>query len=121
MKKITSAVMILFILIAIFLLSKGNPSGKTVDNSDSENIKEFEIKAFQFGYNPDIITVNQGDKVKIKIDNTDVLHGIRIPDLNVKGNEIVEFIANKTGEFAWYCTNFCGDKHREMSGRLIIK
>ena len=121
MNKIIILMAVLLVLVVGFILSKENSSGKTIDNSNLENIKEFEIKAFQYGYSPDTITVNQGDKVRIKIDNTDVLHGIRIPDLNVKGNELVEFIADKSGEFTWYCTNFCGDKHREMSGKLIVK
>ena len=45
----------------------------------------------------------------------------RIPDFNVKGETGVEFTADKAGEFDFYCTVFCGDKHQEMKGKLIIK
>ena len=60
-------------------------------------------------------------KVKINIDNTDTLHGIRIPDLGIRGDETLEFTADKAGEFTWYCTNMCGSGHMQMQGKLIVK
>lgn len=113
---------IIAVLIIVGVIAIKGFTGKAIDNSiTSNNVKEFTIKAFRFGYDPNTITVNKGDEVKIIIDNTDTLHGIRIPDLGIKGNEILEFTANKTGEFIWYCTNMCGEGHREMSGKLIVK
>ena len=94
---------------------------KETSNTIEDTTKEFTIKAFRFGYTPDTITVDRGDNVRIKIDNTDTLHGIRIPDLGIKGDDSIEFIAQKTGEFDWYCANICGDKHGEMKGKLIVK
>lgn len=91
-------------------------------NSIKENdVKEFTVKAFRFGYSPDLIEVNKGDKVKIIIENTDTLHGIRIPDLGIKGNNILEFTADKKGEFIWYCNNMCGGGHMQMQGKLVVK
>ena len=84
-------------------------------------VKEFNVTAFRFGYEPDKITVNKGDKVKIIINNTDTLHGIRIPDLNIKGNEVIEFTTNQSGEFIWYCNVMCGSGHSTMKGTLTIK
>jgi len=89
--------------------------------SNQNNAKEITVKAFKFGYSPDTITVSKGERIKLKIDNTDATHGIRIPDLGVSGNDVVEFTAGKAGEFAWYCNNYCGDGHSQMSGRLIVK
>ena len=87
-------------------------------SQDQRNVKEFTIKAFRFGYEPDAITVNKGDVVRLVIDNTDALHGIRIPEFGVSGDDVIEFTANKTGEFTWYCTNMCGSGHRAMNGTL---
>ena len=84
-------------------------------------IREFEVKAFRFGYSPDTITVNKGDKVRIKIDNTDTMHGIRIPSLGISGNDVVELSADAEGEFEWLCNVMCGSGHREMKGKLIVK
>lgn len=117
MKKIIIAIFVLAVIIfAGFFIIK-NLTGKTIE----PNVKEFTIKAFRFGYSPDTMTVNKGDKIRIKIDNTDVLHGIRIPELGLKGNEIIEFTADKIGEFTWYCLIPCGPGHREMTGTIIIK
>lgn len=109
---------IILILIIAGIIALKNTTGNTIKETDT---KEFTIKAFKFGYTPDTITVNKGDKVKIIITNTDTLHGIRIPDLNIKGNDLIEFTADKTGEFTWYCTNMCGQGHMQMKGKLIVK
>jgi len=117
MKKLIIGMIIMLLIIAGIFFIKSTPE-KVIEQSDS---KEFTVKAFKYGYSPDLITVNKGDKVRIIIDNTDVLHGIRIPDLAIKGNEILEFTANKEGEFSWYCTNMCGEGHMQMQGKLIVK
>ncbi|MDO8528529.1 MAG: cupredoxin domain-containing protein [Nanoarchaeota archaeon] len=117
MKKVIIGVFILAIVITSIFVVK-NFTGNSVKNED---VKTFNVKAFRFGYSPDLIEVNKGDKVVIEIENTDTLHGIRIPDLGIKGNEVIEFTADKTGEFTWYCTNMCGEGHMQMQGKLIVK
>ena len=117
MKKQVVIAIVTIIIIAGIFASK-SLTGKTIAQSDS---KEFTVKAFRFGYTPDTITVNKGDKVKIIINNSDTLHGIRIPELNLKGNDIIEFTAEKTGEFDWYCTNMCGQGHMQMKGKIIVE
>ena len=115
-KHIVIAIITIIIITGIF--ASKSLTGKTIAQSDS---KEFTVKAFRFGYTPDTITVNKGDKVKIIINNSDTLHGIRIPELNLKGNDIIEFTAEKTGEFDWYCTNMCGQGHMQMKGKIIVE
>ena len=115
-KQIVIAIITIIIITGIF--ASKSLTGKTIAQSDS---KEFTVKAFRFGYTPDTITVNKGDKVKIIINNSDTLHGIRIPELNLKGNDIIEFTAEKTGEFDWYCTNMCGQGHMQMKGKIIVE
>src|SRR3989339_471697 len=101
MKKLIIGMIVMLLIIAGIFLIKSTPE-KVIEQSDS---KEFTVKAFKYGYSPDLITVNKGDKVRIIIDNTDVLHGIRIPDLAIKGNEILEFTANKEGEISCCCNS----------------
>lgn len=96
---------------AVFLMNSGSRPA----------VKEFKINAFKYYFDPDIITVKKGDKVKITVNNTDVIHGLRIPELGISGNETVEFTAGQSGEFAWYCNNYCGDGHGRMQGKLIIQ
>ncbi|MDP2925116.1 MAG: cupredoxin domain-containing protein [Nanoarchaeota archaeon] len=115
-KYIGITVIIIFVIAGIFFIK--SKTGNVVRDPE---IKEFTVKAFKFGYTPDIITVNKGDKVKIKIQNTDVPHGVRIPSLNLKNNSQIEFTADKTGEFDWYCAVYCGEGHMKMKGKLIVK
>lgn len=118
MKKLIIIIGIIAVLILSGIFFMNAKTGNAIKDAE---IKEFTVKAFRFGYTLDTITVNKGDKVKIIINNTDTLHGMRIPDLGIRGDETLEFTADKTGEFDWYCANMCGEKHMQMKGKLIVK
>jgi len=107
---------IVLMVVAFFAFSSSSTEAIIVDN-----IKEFNIEAFRFGYSPDIIRIKQGDNVRIIVDNTDGLHGLRIAEFGVAGMDSVEFIADKKGEFIWYCNNYCGESHTAMRGKLIVE
>lgn len=91
------------------------------------NVKEFTMIAKQFAFEPDTITVNEGDTVKITISSVDVAHGIEIPDFGVskrfgEGESVeVEFVADKKGSFSFFCNVYCGSGHGAMRGTLIVK
>jgi heme/copper-type cytochrome/quinol oxidase subunit 2 len=114
---------IVFWLFTIFSTPRVNQTTQSGQPASASGvIKEFTVKAFRFGYDPNKIVVNKGDTVRIIINNTDTLHGMYIPDLNLLGSEIIEFTANKSGEFTWRCTNpACGLGHPTMRGTLIVK
>ena len=104
------------------------PAPEVVQESASGGtVKEFTIEASQFTFSPDIITVNKGDTVKIILVNKDTSHGIAIPDFGVSlkvgaGEQAsTEFVADKAGEFTFFCNVFCGDGHKGMKGKLIVK
>lgn len=56
------------------------------------------------------ITVNKGDKVKIKITVTKGAHNFNLDEFNIKADTplnqevTAEFTADKTGEFIYYCS-----------------
>ena len=118
MKKILVTITVIAVLLIAGIFIIKSSTGNIIKESE---VKEFTVNAFRFGYSPDFIEVNKGDKVKIIINNTDTLHGIRIPDLGIKGKDVLEFTADKQGEFTWYCANMCGQGHMQMSGKLIVK
>ena len=76
-------------------------------------IRELEVKAFRFGYSPDTITVNKGDKVRIK--DRQYRHNARHKDtfIRISGNDVVELSADAEGEFEWLCNVMCGSGHRD--------
>jgi nitrous-oxide reductase len=73
----------------------------------------------------------EGDTVTIHITNieqtTDELHGLGINGYNINlvvdpgETKHVTFTADKTGVFAYYCTNFCSALHQEMQGYLMVR
>ena len=89
-------------------------------------VKEFRLEAFQFGYEPSVIEVNKGDTVRIIATSRDVAHGLALFDFGVnivikKGEETtVEFVADKSGEFSFYCSVPCGSGHSTMKGKLVV-
>ncbi len=90
-------------------------------SATESTVKEFTITAVKFGYTPSTIAVNKGDTVHIIIDNADGIHGMKIPELGISGDEEVTFVAEQAGTFTWRCNNFCGTGHKEMSGTLIVE
>ena len=94
---------------------------------DSGQLKEIEVRAFKFGFSPDPIIVEKGDKVRLIVKSEDVEHGIAIPDFGINAEiepgktTIVEFTADKQGEFTIFCSVFCGSGHQAMKGSLIVK
>jgi len=97
-------------------------TGNTVNNDDNnKKVRHIVIDAKWFEFNPDKITIKQGENVMLMINNIDVLHGINIPELGLRGSDVIEFTADKKGEFDFYCDNFCGEGHREMVGKIIVE
>ncbi|MFH0951435.1 MAG: cupredoxin domain-containing protein [bacterium] len=90
-------------------------------------VKEFTMIAKNWEFQPSVITVNQGDTVRLKIKSIDVKHGFNIPDYNIKVNlppneeQIVEFTADQAGTFNFRCSVLCGEGHRAMTGQLIVQ
>jgi DNA-binding beta-propeller fold protein YncE len=97
------------------------------------------VKAFSYGYVPRFIHVPQNAKVRIILTNIDKAAGLtKNPDvtmglavygyygprtmlIGVRGMSAVgEFVADKAGEYEFYCQHFCGPLHLEMRGTLFV-
>lgn len=90
-------------------------------------IKDIDMTAFKFGFEPNRIVVKKGDTVKLHITSTDVKHGFAIDEYGI--NEIlppgqvvnIDFTADKTGTFEFYCAVLCGAGHGNMRGELVVE
>ncbi|MBI5392806.1 cupredoxin domain-containing protein [Candidatus Woesearchaeota archaeon] len=100
---------------------------KTDESKKTGELKEFQVSAFRYGFSPDPIVVNKGDKVRLVVKSEDVKHGLAIPDFGVDAEIIpgktttVEFLADKQGEFTIFCSVFCGTGHSTMKGSIVVK
>ena len=89
--------------------------------------KEFTVTAQPFSFGLSSITVKKGDKVKITLDNKQGLHDLVIDEYNVHTPQLtvgkqasIEFVADKSGTFEYYCSV---NNHRAMGmvGKLIVE
>lgn len=114
--------------------------GKPVDTG---TVREFTVTAVkdQWSFSPDIINVDQGDKIILTIVNEDKYdHGIAIDAFGVSqripalGTIKIEFVATQPGEFPFYCSVPCGEceenlcelngvrrGHFDQVGKLYVK
>lgn len=92
-----------------------------------QSTKEFSITAKKWEFVPSTISVNKGDKVKLIVESIDVDHGFSISEFGVKRTlkpgqtEIIEFTADQSGTFSFFCSVSCGSGHSSMKGTLIVK
>jgi nitrous-oxide reductase len=82
-------------------------------------------------FKPDIVRVREGQTVNFHLTNIetaqDATHGFAIPGHNAQASLdpgetlTVTIEAERTGSFAFYCTEFCSALHLEMQGWLLVE
>jgi cytochrome c oxidase subunit 2 len=79
------------------------------------------------GWSQEVITVDQGDTVRLRITSPDVVHGFAIGGLGIDVGQIVpgevtvvEFVADQAGQFTYYCNVWCSPFHYRMRGTLEV-
>ncbi|QHT60259.1 cytochrome C oxidase subunit II [Paenibacillus lycopersici] len=98
-----------------------NNSANTGASSGGE--QTITVKASNFKFDQPEIHVKQGDKVTIKLQNDQGMHGFAIDDYNVDIKEsggTASFTADKAGEHPFHCSIVCGAGHANMVGKLIV-
>ncbi len=84
------------------------------------------ITASRFAFEPGIIRVYRGDKVMIRLESEDVVHGLYVDGYGVatqaepgQPGQLV-FVAERTGTFRLRCSVTCGTLHPFMIGKLEV-
>ena len=89
------------------------------------------MTAIRSHFNPDIVRVRQGETVHFHVTNIeqahDATHGFAIAsydvNLSIEPGEHadVTIVANRSGVFPLYCTEFCSALHLEMAGYFLVE
>ncbi len=89
------------------------------------------MTAVRSHFDPEHVTVRQGDKVVWRVTNieraVDAVHGFAVPGYNVAasiepGETVkIEFVADTPGTFPFYCSEFCSALHLEMMGYFMVE
>lgn len=107
--------------------SNTQPTSVNPPSAPASPVKEFNITARQWAFDPATITVKQGDTVKLVIKSIDVTHGIALPAFDISrrlepGKTVtIEFTADQKGTYSFFCSVFCGAGHSDMKGTLIVE
>ena len=91
------------------------------NNTKKEEYKVITINAKRFDFDKKVIRVKKWEKVKIKVNNLDTLHGIDIPAMWIWDEKEIILDTSKTWEFIFICGNYCGAGHSQMRGKIIIE
>lgn len=135
-------IVLIFILISknkvksengIYINKQISPTISEVSEKNNVPIKEFSMTSFtdivdgkpkpQFSLKE--ITVNKGDKVRIKITEVSGAHNFNIDEYGVhidtplNQESVVEFVADKTGSFVYYCSKL-GHRANGQWGTLKV-
>ena len=80
---------------------------------------------------PERVELQEGDQVTWHLTNLertpDATHGFAISGYNINlslepgETQTVEFVADKSGTFTYYCTEFCSALHLEMVGYMLVE
>ena len=101
-------------------------ASSTEDVMDESAVQEFTIAARNFSFTPAEISVKKGDKVRVVLNSIDGWHDFVLDEFNARTSQIntgesatVEFVADQTGTFEYYCSV---GQHRAMGmvGKLIV-
>ncbi len=129
MTKTYITIVVLVVAVGGFLFIFNNKKAEAPAVNETETntqTKEFTVTGANFSFTPSEIAVTKGDKVKITFKNTNGFHDFVIDEfkvatsrINTGGQETVSFIADKSGEFEYYCSV---STHRMMGmkGTLIV-
>jgi heme/copper-type cytochrome/quinol oxidase subunit 2 len=89
-------------------------------------VDDVQIVASRFAFEPAMIEVTAGERVRPVIRSTDVVHGFAIPELHIDvripaGGEpiTVEFAAPPPGRYDIACSEYCGAGHGQMKATLV--
>lgn len=96
------------------------------EKNHAKNERTIKIVARRFSYTPNEIMLKKGQLAVLEFTSIDFVHGFRIPDLNIRADlppgtvTRVRIKPDKAGVYDFLCDNFCGSKHEEMSGRIVV-
>ena len=116
-----------FAILAAVIVGLAVQSRSDSTSAQTAEPQVIDVVAKRFEFVPSTIEVIQGERVRIIVTSGDGFHGFGIEEFDVsteiaRGDTVtVEFTPDVAGEFPILCTEYCGEGHEEMKGRLVVK
>ncbi len=109
-------------LLALVLIA----SAPLLAEDEEPKIKEIKMTVENWKWTPSTIRVEVGTTLRMEIHSYDATHRFDLKAFGLKENlredsdTIVEFVADRVGEFKWKCGRPCGNGCPKMIGELIV-
>jgi len=126
LKRLRERWWVFLLLILVYAGLKYFLGGVSEIPAGSGEEKIFELHARRFQYTPNILHVNKGDRVTIRLISEDVHHGFYLDGYEIQMSAIpgqegaIRFVADKTGRYSFRCSVTCGAFHPYMIGYLKV-
>jgi cytochrome c oxidase subunit 2 len=107
---------------AASLLGLGLAGGYAAAQSE----RVIKVRAKKFVFTPSQIALRKGEPVILELTTEDVFMGFSAPELGVRADIVpgktglLRLTPQQTGKFDFVCDVFCGDKHEEMQGQIVV-
>ncbi|MDP1713295.1 MAG: c-type cytochrome [Anaerolineales bacterium] len=79
------------------------------------------------GWNPDIIKVNVGEPLHLKLTSDDVVHGFAVGQMDMQSVDVlpgkvtdITLTFDRPGIYTFFCTRWCGLNHWRMRGTIEV-
>jgi len=89
--------------------------------------RKITLQAKKYDWLPATVQIKVGETVELTLESLDVPHGLLCRELGIpattfeKGKPAkVTFTAQEPGSFRFKCSKYCGSKHREMIGSIVV-
>jgi heme/copper-type cytochrome/quinol oxidase subunit 2 len=118
------------VVIGLSFTADGGVQDVAAASADAEQrplVQEFTIRASSHAFNPSHIEVTEGSLVRITLIAEDVPHSFTIDEYRiakrvVPGRSVtIEFCADRSGRFVFYCSLTTDDRCRDMRGELVVR
>ena len=112
-------------IVVVFL---GATAAAVLASHVSDEIRTIEVIASRYKFEPSIISVSEGERIRLRLRSADRDHRFAIKPFRVEalipktGEPVtVDFVADRTGTFEFTCAEYCGTGHSGMKGRLLVR
>ncbi len=108
-------------------LPAATPRPLTPVTPASSKVRRVKVYAEDWKFSPREIHVPVGTRVHLDFETHDSSHSFEIKELGIKiplpqdKPVSYEFVADKKGEYKWFCGRPCGDGCPKMMGKLFVE
>jgi heme/copper-type cytochrome/quinol oxidase subunit 2 len=101
--------------------------GAATATAQGARTREIDVRGDRFAFSPARIEVQKDDLVKISFTAVDIPHSFVIDEYRISKRAaagqtgVIEFRADRVGEYEFYCNLAQDERCRGMKGKLVVK